>query len=141
MRAEIAELCRKTFRETVKHMNMNPELRRALKTHERVPVFIDNLAGQLSTTKFKVTKEHIIKATQDLTKTFVQLVERQNQERVMSDIAKMTIKGKMEAKQKLSRDADILERLGTDEVIQDEKGTTLKQTIRIDKDLEKVLET
>lgn len=132
MRSEIRDLCRQTFRETVLTMEIPRELKVALKVHERVPVFIDNLAKELSTTQFKVTKEHVIQATRDLTKTFALLVERQAKERVMSDIGKAMIRDQADKQVQLQRDVETLEGLGTEDVITTKEGSTLKQTIAID---------
>lgn len=129
MRGEIRDLCRKTYRETIAGLDISPDFKRALRIHERLPAFIDNLARELSTMKFKVTKEHVINSTRGMTKMFVANVERQNRERVMSDLAKMDLRKQAESKEKLDKALDKFESLGTEDVIETKKGTTFVQAI------------
>jgi hypothetical protein len=66
------------------------ELRKALKTHQRVPVFIDNLTKQIAALPKHLRPDRLKlkRVVYDMTNLFVMNVKRQAEERHMSDLAK-----------------------------------------------------
>jgi hypothetical protein len=89
------------YQQCVSLASVPDELKRSLKTNERVPVFIDNLVVQISRAK-GVSRETIRTAVYDLTTTFLQLTHRKAEEMRMSDLARSTIEAK-------AREADAIE--------------------------------
>lgn len=79
--------------------DMPDDLRASLKAHERVPLFIDNLAREIlkverSDHRFKgkpLTRDEIMGIVSDFTKTFIDSVKRQRDEAIMSEAAKKAI--------------------------------------------------
>lgn len=114
----IREFCVKTYQEYVRTTPMNEDLRRALKSHERVPVFINNMARELAQSKAK--KETVEQAVRDMTKYFISQVEAQAKFRAMSDLAKMTLQADQAKKEKLNEHVDDLEKKGADYVLEKE---------------------
>jgi len=125
---DLRQLCVSTYQDFVKNEPMPDDLRRALKTHERVPVFIDGLVKELSNVKHSVPKQSIIDAVHSMSKVFLRCVEQKAKELYMSDIAKLTIKKK--ADDKLALDAAV-DALGPDEETTINGKTTHGQTIKI----------
>ncbi len=72
------------------------ELRKALKTHQRVPIFVDNLFKQISRLPphLKPTRLRIKQIVYDMTNVFVTNVKRQVDEKHLSDLAKAAEKKK-----------------------------------------------
>lgn len=140
MYSEIRDLCRKTYQETIKAMEIPVELKRSLKVHERVPLFIENIARDLALSKKTLKRETIIQATRDMTRMFVGLVERKAKEGLMSTLAKRALKTEVEKKLQFQKNLDALEGLGTKSVTQTKKGVVEKQTIDVDKNLDQVKE-
>ena len=128
--SDIRELCRKIYRETVEAADINTELKRSLRTHERVPVFIDNLAAQFKGLRFTVKRDSIEKAVRDLTWWFIKAAERKAHENLMSDMEKLMIKAKEQAKEDFRREAEALEKKGAESVIEENGFETQRQTVR-----------
>lgn len=139
MRGEVIELCRKTYQEYVLTADIPNDLRNALKAHERVPVFIDNLAKEISYISngpalFKlgnkrITRDEIISITRDFTKVFIQNVHRQAEEKMMSDAAKKAI---AENAARAAIEEKLIEETLTDESTErTEKGVTTRSTYEI----------
>jgi len=106
-------------------LKVNPELRRALKTNERVPVFIDNLAAEISRTniirskrgKPIVTKSEITWIVESMTDVFLAGLESMAKERVKSDLKKAEDLAKIKAKKDVEdtlagKETDLTEELG-----------------------------
>lgn len=133
--SEIRDLCRKTYQEWVNGGAYPAELKRALRAHERVPLFIDNLAKEFTTMKFKVKKEQIISAVRDLTRVFISNVIREAEERALSPLKIAMMKAEQSRKDEMSRLADAVNRLGdqNEKIIQDSAGNkTSRATINLD---------
>ena len=130
--SEIRDLCRKAYQERIAALDINVEFKRALKTHERVPQFIDNLATEFLNINHSVKRETIEKAVHDMTDFFVIGLQEKQKFQVMSDVAKMTIKKREDAKEEFRREAEALERKGTDYVTQNKDGETSHQVTEID---------
>ena len=128
--SDIRELCRKIYRETVEAADINTELKRSLRTHERVPVFIDNLAAQFKGLRFTVKRDSIEKAVRDLTWWVIKAAERKAHENLMSDMEKLMIKAKEQAKEDFRREAEALEKKGAESVIEENGFETQRQTVR-----------
>lgn len=127
--SDVRELCRRVYRETVEAAEINTELKRSLRTHERVPVFIDNLARQFAVLSWRIKRESIEMAARDLTRWFIANVDRKAKENLMSDMEKLTIKAKHDAQEEFRRQAEVLETKGADHVFEKEGLETQRQEI------------
>lgn len=89
----LREFVIKEYQATVQnHPNLHPELKRALKTNERVPKFIDSLVGELSKPALKNKSNNQIRdVVHDSTLFFLNLIKQKADEQMMSDIQKMKI--------------------------------------------------
>ncbi len=125
----ILELCRRTYKEYIEQMlDVPPDLRRSLRAHERVPLLIDNLARELTVIQKQpfrlkgkpITKQEIIGIVQDFTRSFVQNVHRQAEERMMSDAAKQAIE---ENAAKVQEERALAEALVSEETTVNESTT------------------
>ena len=107
-------------------------LKDALKTHERIPVFIDNLAAQLSGIK-KISREQVVSAVRDLSHVFVRAVRLQADERVISPLKKAIAKAEASRKAEMDKLVDAIDTRGITNVTQDTAGNeTHRQEIEID---------
>lgn len=84
------------------------ELRRALKAHERIPVFFENLNRELfkMSLKHKMDRQTVKQLVYDMTNFFCINVRRMCDERVMSDIAKTVAQRKADEFKDLEATAD-----------------------------------
>ncbi len=130
MNAEIRTICRKAYQEQVARLP-STELRKALAAHERVPLFIDNLAREFSGCKFKITKEQIISAVNDMTKIFVSAVVMQAEERVLSPLRQAVMKEEKARKAEMNRlaDAVIGKVEASEQITQDAQGNQTSRSI------------
>lgn len=128
----ILELCRRTYRDAIEAMELNGDLKRALKTHERVPAFIDNLAKEFTSAKgLKIKRDEVEKAVVDLTRWFVSAVTRHAEEKAMSQIARSMIKAQEKAKEDFKKEAESLEKKGADHVFETERGQVVRSVTEI----------
>lgn len=82
------EFCRKIYRETIEKQDTVPsELKRALRTHERVPAFIDNLAKELLKVNPRTSRVNLELAVRDLTLLFVGAVKTAAEQKALSPLA------------------------------------------------------
>jgi proline dehydrogenase len=89
--SELRRLCREQYAARVAMRQDIPnELKRALKTHERVPVFVDNLVKQLNHPKIRkdIGQATIIMAIHDMTDIYINNVMKMADERRLSDLEK-----------------------------------------------------
>lgn len=128
---DVKTLCRDDYQEYITLREMPTELRRALKSHERVPVFIDNLAKELYHLPFPVSRETIKKCVYDLTEVFVRLVIKQSDERVMSDVEKMRRIQEADKIKAMDSLQDQLEAYGTETTEVTDKGQVQRTTYKI----------
>lgn len=93
-----SKFIRDTYNEAVRlHPSINSELKLALKSHERVPTFVDALAKEveqvqnvmLSTGKEKIKEDTIKHLVYDLTNLFITGIEKQAEIRQESDVKRM----------------------------------------------------
>jgi hypothetical protein len=125
------DFCRQIYRETIERID-DSELKRALRTHERVPGFIDNLAREFGCLSFSVKREAIERAVRDMTNVFVQCVKRQSEERIMSDMAKLTLKAEAQAREEFRAEAEALDQKTSEVTTYDSTGNeTTKQTTEV----------
>jgi hypothetical protein len=129
---DLRVFCRKTYQDYLKRAEIPSELRRSLKSHERVPAFIDNLSGELGRLQFKISRETLQKCIEDMCELFIRLVQRRADEQAMSPLARAMLVARETKFKEMKAQADELERLGVDHVTQDEKGETIKQVVTID---------
>jgi hypothetical protein len=133
--SEIHELCRKTYQEYVRDCPTIPgDLKRALKAHERVPAFIDNVAREIRKLKFRVKRETIESAVRDLTNFFVLAVKREAEQRVRSPLDLAMERERRRRMEAFRREADALEQGGLSVVTKDAKGETDRQEVVFDFD-------
>lgn len=119
----VKDIIRKAYQAQIREGGYNSELIRALRVHERVPVFIDNMAKEFSTQKgMKFNRDQIEFAAREMTKVFVIMVERQAEERLMSPLAKAMRKAKVDAEETFRKEAEALEKKGADNVFETIKG-------------------
>jgi len=88
------------YQEKVAMMNVDSELKRALRTHERIPVLFTNLARELHKIQ-GLTREQIKMIVYDYTEIYMRNVERMANERVMSEVKKSTIEAEHKEKENL----------------------------------------
>ncbi len=84
------------------------ELRKGLRTHERVPKFIDNLVREISTLppQLKPDRLKIKRIVYDITNMFVVNARRHVEEQQMSELAKLAEKKKAQDAQDLAATAE-----------------------------------
>lgn len=130
------EMIRADFEEFIRIDPSVPDgLRNSLRLTERVPAFIDKLAGEFMEAERAGIKfdRHKIKSTvYSLTATFVHLLKTKAQEMEMSDAAKSALKTEIEGDEIAKKfddqgNADLSEELGiiiTDKGVSDGRRTT-----------------
>ncbi len=137
---DIRKICQDEYQKYVKDQPIPVELKRALRAHERIPLFIDNMAHQFAQCEkrnVKVSREQIISAVRDLTKIFILNVTQQAEERAMSPIKKAHLKAKASQIADMKKLGDALVNKGDaiEEVTQDKKGNqTSKATVIFDEE-------
>ncbi len=132
MAHDIRSLCREQYAARIAmRIDIPADLKRALKTHERVPAFIDNLSKALYKVPKDIKTETIIMAVHSLTDLFISNVMRKSDESRMSAMEKHRLLAD-EAKKAAAR-------AWADEVVGEEKVTrnaegheTASQTVHID---------
>lgn len=98
-------------------MEMPEELRRALKSHERVPMFIDNLAREFGNLTFQAKKETIVQAVHDMTKLFIVGVQANADAVRMSDQQRRRAKREADRQAQLKKDVETFDEKGFGHVI------------------------
>ncbi len=131
--SEISKLCRKTYQDFIERQPILTELKRSLRVHERVPVFVDNMAAEIHKLQFEVKRETVIKMIEDMTRYFIMAVEQTSKERVMSQVERMRIKTEASTKAIMDKAADAFNNLGVENVTKDKHGETHHQTAIIEK--------
>src|SRR3990172_5198299 len=109
--SDLRRLIQQDYREAVAFTKMPDDLRRALKTHERIPAFLTNLERELSShkvTKF-LSRTKIKRIVYDLTAMFIKNAERVVNERMMSDAARWAIEKKASERKELETAVDLAE--------------------------------
>jgi hypothetical protein len=101
---DVRKLCIADYQEYIKLADLPTELKRALKTEERVPVFIDNLARQIHQLPVHVSRTRIKECVYDMTKIFISCVQKRAEFRTMSDLEKRKLEVD-QANLKVLRDA------------------------------------
>lgn len=108
------DLVLKSYQEAVQlHPTANSDLKRALKSHERVPLFINNLCKEiekaqeyrLRTKKKKYLESTIKSLVYDMTNVFISGIEMEAKQRYESDMQKMIREQEARAKQDLESSA------------------------------------
>jgi len=118
----IHEFCRKAYREFIEAQDIDPAFKKSLRTHERVPAFIDNLSREFSKLTFEPKRETLTLAVEDMCRLFINCVQRSYTDRIMSDLDKYTIRKEAEDKAQFVKEADALDAGGTDALIRLQKG-------------------
>lgn len=126
---DLKYLCRQDFQEYVQLAQIPEDLKRALRSHERVPLFIDNMASEFQKVPFHVDRETIKKTVYDFTEIFLRNVMRVADERAMSDLAKQAMIDKAKEMAEADLLADSFNEGSHVEV--SEKGETDRATIKV----------
>lgn len=114
------ELARKTYAHHVQsRLDIPAELKNALKTHECVPLFIDNLARELKKIH-GINKDNIEYAVRNLTDLFIQNVIKKRDFDMQSEAQKLVLKEQQLRKERLKKEVDALESKGADYVLSEE---------------------
>lgn len=124
---DLRKLCREQYAVRLSmRQDIPTEFKRALKTHERVPVMIDNLARELNSPamrKRKLSKQVIIDLVYDMTDMFIAGAMKHANERGMSVLEKQRRVKEQEDLQRARDFADSL--IGEEEVSRDAKGNEI----------------
>lgn len=91
------------------NLSINSDLKQALKTNERVPIFIDNMAKQFSLIqKMRLKKGKPLlddfklkKLVYDLTDVFLISIQKETEKRIESDVQKKLKEQKLQAQKDL----------------------------------------
>ena len=121
---ELRDLCVQYYRETVARAEIPNELKRALKSHERVPRFIDNLVRELKGVSFPLSPQTIKMTVRDLTHMFIAAVKVTSEQRLMSDMEKLVLKKRDDEKREFEAAADALLAEGEEHGVEIQKGKT-----------------
>lgn len=88
----LRQVIEETYRQTVEQADVPTDLKHALKTNERVPLFLRNLERELATVPAKFqTREQAVFSTRELTLFFLKNVQQRANEMMLSDAEKMRI--------------------------------------------------
>lgn len=121
------EFARSIYKQIVESEPMNEDLRRSLRAHERVPLFIDNLTRELEKlggTNLK--KETIEQAVGDLTRFFINACQTSRDQKMLSTMARLSLEAKIAERKRLRDEAQNLNARSTDHVHSEEKGQTFQ---------------
>ncbi len=133
MSAELRKLCIETYQGYIReHARIPKELKRALKTHERVPVFIDRMVGEIKKAPKAFTRESIISVTRDMAEIFILNVERMAEERLLSPLKKAQMRQKADEANQFRQSVAELEKKGTTHVTKTKEGITETTTFQIE---------
>lgn len=131
--SEIRDLIRKAYRDYIEtEYSVPTELRLSLRTHERVPVFVDNMARELSRPGLNLKRETLIMCVRDMTRFFIENVKRAAEERTLSPLAKSLLKKRVDDMKDFRRQAEALENEGKEHVATDKAGETHRQSLIVD---------
>ena len=90
--SQITKLIRDDFNETLALMiDIDSELKRSIKEHQRYPIFLRNIEAQLLKVP-KLQRETIKYVVHDFTHHFMRAVQRHCNERKMSDLEKSRLR-------------------------------------------------
>lgn len=114
------ELARLTFKERINAREDIPrEFKQALRAHERVPVFIDNLARELKKVP-RLTKDNLIFAVNQMTDVFVSCVMKKRDIDMMTHAQRSLIQKQEFEKELFKAQTELLEQKGADHVFSDQ---------------------
>lgn len=132
MDASLRQLIVSTYQAYVKRAPIRQELKDALKTHERMPKFLDNLHREFSAPGLNVKRETIIQAVEGFTQMFIQGVHLKGEERLLSPLEQLRRKQAQQRVNEMRLLADILDEEGesNEKVIRGKKGDTSKTVAR-----------
>ncbi len=128
---DIKQVCRHAYQERIAlRTDLPTEFVRSLKTNERVPQFIDNLAKQLYRLPKDIKLETIKMAVYDMTDLFLNLQMRKVEEDHMSSVERHRIMQEEQTKSEMRAMADSL--IGEENVTEEKPGTqTHHETVLI----------
>ena len=117
MASTLREFCVKEYQMFILEAAMPEELRRALRTHERVPVMIDKLVHEFRAVP-NAKRETIALAVRDVSRWFVNAVKLKAEQRRMSDLAKITIQKDQDRVDQFKKDVETLDEKGAMHVLE-----------------------
>lgn len=134
--SDVRALCRADYQEYVAMAQIPRELKDALKTHERVPVFVDNLAREIKAIERvrvgkRLDRMTIKKMVYDLTEMYIGAVKRQADERMMSEVARHQAIQDQTNLQLMRDAADLLTQHEVTTVEQTPQGEITRTTVKI----------
>lgn len=106
---------------------MPTELRRSLRAHERVPMFIDNLAKELRKMPMTLKRETIHDAVRDLTLLFINTAQTARDQKMLSVMSKLSLEAQIQKRKDLAAEVDAINQRSTDHV-STEKGFEVHQS-------------
>lgn len=126
----LLDVCRKAYQDCIRDSDYSSEFKRFLRTHERVPKFVDNLAKDFRNHRgMNFTRDQIEYAVREATKLFAFAAHRQAEERVLSPLAKAVLKKREDDKEAFRKEAEALDRKGADNVFETKKGQIDKSVV------------
>ena len=134
---DLEPLCIEMYQTTVASMQIPDELKRALRTHERMPRFLDNLVIELKISRSRgidISDEEAKKIVDSMTRFFVQNVQRHADDRIMSEVAKGQIKREEQTKKEMRQLADAIfeESEANEQITRDKDGNeTSRSTVKV----------
>lgn len=128
---DLRALCISIYQDFVRTAEIPTELKRSLRSHERVPVFVDNLCHEIKKLTFTPRRETLELMVRDMTRIFINAVQRQAEERIMSPVKKLAILKRQADADAFRKEADELERTSTLEIEEGKKGETIRSVTRI----------
>ncbi len=131
MMGDIRKLCREQYALRVAmRFDIPDELRRCLKTHERVPLFIDNLSKSLYRAPKDIKVETIIKAVHDMTDYFIDMIMKKADHQRLSMMEQHRLLNEQAKKAAAEAAADALFG-GEEQVTRDAKGNETNRVLRV----------
>lgn len=93
---DLRQMIIQDYQEKVAMMDIPSDLKTALKSHERVPQFVDNLLKEINNfpRKLKVNRYKLKSLVYDMTELFIKGVETTSKVRQMSEIERNALKPK-----------------------------------------------
>jgi hypothetical protein len=131
---EIRKIVSDTYRQTIADGPYPTDFKKALRTHERIPSFFQNLVKEFSKPGLNPKRDTIVMATRDMTNLFVQAVHQHAEERLMSPLKKAMMKARQSQIKEMKKLGDALVAQGdaNEEISQDKAGNKIsKATVQI----------
>jgi len=128
--SEIRRLVRKIYQEVIeKDPRVPANLRSMLKSHERIPRFIDNVSMQIEKFRPNTKRETVERIVREMTLLFVSTAKQKAEENAMSPINKTLLRMKQDAQRRLDAAAEAVNAGETSYVATDDKGNETEKGV------------